>query len=457
MNSRDNIFVKMMDVMSKPFQRKKALKSVEKILLNEEFGAEKTISIIRVLTYGVLFIFSLFLHFTGRGYGFQTTVLPFMSVFVLTALVVAKVFIMSGSRTLVYKVFFSQFKYVVILYDITIVTVILAVNFHNPQFFELFKAFAGGWGPVLIYMVIGSALMVINIFRYSFGSSIYTALLMALSYLIISGVSPRGLSLEAVLNAVGMQHLVLAGALLVLIVFTTFISMRVKRMIYRSIEQEKLERFLPEVVVNELVKGEKELSLKGQHKRVTILFSDIRSFTTMSEQLTPEEVISFLNEYLRFMIDTIFKYNGTLDKIMGDGIMAIYGSPFLNEEDESREVREGAGNAVKSAIEMNERLRQFNMARAARGKEPIKIGVGIHTGYAILGNIGTEKRMEFTAIGDTVNTASRIEGLTKQLNSSILISKETKNELDSTIDVRKKGRFLLKGKSKAIEIYNVSC
>lgn len=454
-NSVNRFLEDMMDFFSRPIHRKRALSSVEKILLTEEFGAEKSINIITVAIYFLLFLLSLFLHFTGRGFGFKTTVLPFLVVSLLTSMVLIKVYVLGGNKKLLYKVYFSQFKYMIIFYHIIIISVILMVNFRNVEFREFFFSFAGPWGLTLLYMVVASALMIINIFRYSIASSIYTAVLLVFSNFVISGVTPEGVSLRVALNALGVEHLVFIVALAVLVVFTAFITVRVKRMLYRSIEQEKLERFLPEIVVNELVRGDKELSLKGQHKRVTILFSDIRGFTTMSEQLEPQEVISFLNEYLRFMIDTIFKYKGTLDKIMGDGIMAIYGSPFLTVEDEREEVRDGALNAVLSAIEMNEKLKVFNMARVARGKEPIRIGVGIHTGYVTLGNIGTEKRMEFTAIGDTVNTASRIESLTKKVNSSILISKATKDELDSSILTEKKGRFLLKGKTKAIELYNV--
>lgn len=454
-NSISRFLENTMDFFSKPIHRKKALSSVEKILLTEEFGAEKSINIITVSIYGLLFLVSLFLHFTGRGFGFKTTVLPFMVVSLLTLMVMLKVYVLGGNKNLLYKVYFSQFKYMIILYHLIIISAIMMVNFLNADFREFFYSFAGPWGLTLLYMVVASALMIINIFRYSIASSIYTALLLVLSNLIISGVTPEGFRWGAIPAALGFQHLAFIIALTVLAVFTAFITVRVKRMLYRSIEQEKLERFLPEIVVNELVKGNRELSLKGQHKRVTILFSDIRGFTTMSEQLEPQEVIAFLNDYLHFMIETIFKYKGTLDKIMGDGIMAIYGSPFLTVEDEAREVQEGALNAVRSAIEMNEKLKTFNMARVARGEQPIRIGVGIHTGYATLGNIGTEKRMEFTAIGDTVNTASRIESLTKKLNSSILISKATRDELDSSIQTEKKGRFLLKGKTKAIELYHV--
>jgi adenylate cyclase len=160
------------------------------------------------------------------------------------------------------------------------------------------------------------------------------------------------------------------------------------------------KKYVSKQIVDQLLENDEMLNLGGQEQEATILFSDIRGFTSMSETMAPNEVVETLNDYFNLMIEIIFKYNGTLDKIIGDALMVIYGAPNSTEQDTE--------NAVLTAIEMQEKLIQFNQDRIINLKQPIKIGIGINRGKVISGNIGSKQQMNFTVIGDSVNLASRL-------------------------------------------------
>ncbi|HAG84839.1 MAG TPA: adenylate/guanylate cyclase domain-containing protein [Cyanobacteria bacterium UBA12227] len=205
-------------------------------------------------------------------------------------------------------------------------------------------------------------------------------------------------------------------------------------------------RYMTQEVAEELLKLG-EAKMVGDRKEVSVLFSDIRSYTTLTEKLQAEEVVSMLNEYFESMVEAIFKYKGTLDKYIGDAIMAVFGSPLP--------LADHAWRAVQTSVEMRYRLNDFNARRRACNKEEIKIGIGINSDTVISGNIGSTKRMEFTAIGDGVNLGSRLEGASKTYGCDIIISEYTFEPCKDLIWYRELDCIRVKGKNQPVKIYEV--
>jgi adenylate cyclase len=206
------------------------------------------------------------------------------------------------------------------------------------------------------------------------------------------------------------------------------------------------DKFHGTAVTEELLKN--EIGLGGKRKEVTVFFSDIRGFTDFSEGHTPEEVVSMLNEYFEVMVHIINKHGGVVDKFIGDAIMAIWGVPHKTYDD--------ATNAVMACLDMRLALNQLNQERIERGLTPIKIGMGLHSGDVISGQIGSSERMEFTVIGDVVNTASRIEAATKSFGTDLLLSKEVLDKISVDFITEKAGDAKVQGKSENLVLYKVN-
>ncbi|MDR2539610.1 MAG: adenylate/guanylate cyclase domain-containing protein [Chlamydiales bacterium] len=203
-------------------------------------------------------------------------------------------------------------------------------------------------------------------------------------------------------------------------------------------------RYVSDHVLQKILSSTKPTKLEGERRKITVLFSDIRQFTHLSEILPPEQVVALLNEYFKIMLDIIFEHKGTLDKFIGDGLMVEFGAP-LDDEAQER-------NAVITAIAMQEALEKLN----ATWKQPnIQVGIGIHTGLAIVGNVGSEKRMDYTAIGDTVNIASRLEQMTKFTRKSILISEDTYQAIKEEFSAENLGPITLTGRQESIQVYAI--
>lgn len=185
----------------------------------------------------------------------------------------------------------------------------------------------------------------------------------------------------------------------------------------------------------------------GKSITATILFSDIRGFTTLTEELGAQGTVALLNEYFTLMVDCIQKEGGILDKFIGDAIMAAFGIPLAHDDDEDR--------AVRAAIGMVNKLREWNRERVGQGKKPVRIGIGLNTDSIVSGNIGSPKRTDYTVIGDGVNLASRLESACKQYSASILISENTYSKLKGTYRIRKVDRVVVKGKTEPVCIYEV--
>ena len=214
-------------------------------------------------------------------------------------------------------------------------------------------------------------------------------------------------------------------------------------------EQSKIKntfkRYVSKSVVDQLLDDDQKLNLGGEERDVTVLFSDIRGFTAMSEKMKPKEVVSTLNSYFSEMIDIIFKFDGTLDKIVGDELMVVFGAPIARDNDAER--------AVQTAIGMVESLKKFNDKRVKKGKVPINAGIGINKGKVISGNIGSKDQMDYTVIGDTVNLGARLCSFAGPLK--IIVSKSVKDEIGDNYKTRKLEPIKVKGKRKPVEIFKV--
>jgi class 3 adenylate cyclase len=209
--------------------------------------------------------------------------------------------------------------------------------------------------------------------------------------------------------------------------------------------KEIFGRYIATQVSEKILHG--QANLGGESRRVSILFSDIRNFTGMSEQMTPQQVVTFLNDYFSEMVDAVFEQNGILDKFLGDGLMAIFGA-FGDEEDHPR-------RSVMAALRMQALLAKINGERAVTGRAPIAIGIGIHTADVILGNIGSRKRLEYTVVGDGVNTSSRLQGMNKEFGTTILISETTYEAVKDEFECRPMPDARLRGKVRELKLYEV--
>jgi adenylate cyclase len=207
-----------------------------------------------------------------------------------------------------------------------------------------------------------------------------------------------------------------------------------------------MSRYMDPRLADQLLAGGTE-ALGGKSVLATVLFSDVRNFTGISEELGPQATISLLNEYFTAMVEVIQNQGGMLDKFVGDAIMAVFGLPIAHEDDEDR--------AVRAAIGMITELRRFNADRIANGKKPIDIGIGLNTDTVVSGNLGSPKRMDYTIIGDGVNLASRLESACKQYSTHILVSENTYKKLHGTYRIREVDHVIVKGKHEPAAIYEV--
>jgi adenylate cyclase len=221
-----------------------------------------------------------------------------------------------------------------------------------------------------------------------------------------------------------------------------FVEGREKRQV-----KQLFSRFVPRDVFAQLMAHPENAALGGTRRTMTVLFSDVRGFTALSERSSPEEVVAQLNEYFTRMVDVLFAHRGTLDKFVGDMVMGLFGAPLEDPQH--------ADHAVEAALAMTVELDRLNRDWAAAGRPVLDIGIGISTGEMVAGNIGSDTIMSYTVIGDTVNLGARLESLNKDYGTRVIISDGTRAALRGDYDVRPLGEVVVKGKSRPVAIYEV--
>ncbi len=293
------------------------------------------------------------------------------------------------------------------------------------------------WQDLFIIIFL-SILTFTIITRFSVFKSIALLILTAFIYFVIAAIGYRFNFAMNIITPLGIQLI-------------TMIFAYSYRFILEGKTKEKIKqamgKYLSQDIMKNVVKNIDDIKLGGKRANVTVLFADIRGFTSMSEKMTAEEVSMILNEYFTEIEPIITKYNGVINKFIGDAVMAIFGEPI---QDLNHPV-----NAVKCAYEMLKKVEELQDKWLFEGKPKIEIGIGINTGDAFVGNIGSEKRLEYTVIGDTVNLASRIESYNKVYRTNFLISSSTYSYVSNIADVIKISEVTIRGKAKKMDIYEV--
>jgi adenylate cyclase len=218
-----------------------------------------------------------------------------------------------------------------------------------------------------------------------------------------------------------------------------------ERLAREEVARANYSRFLPEYVVRQMLENPESFKLGGVNQTITILFADIRGFTRISEHSPPEKIVSLLNRYFSAMTDIIFAHGGTLDKYLGDGLMALFGAPTATPED--------ASNALNAAVAMQRRVLSINLELHNEGIPEIGVGMGLHTGEVTVGYIGSERRSEYTAIGDAVNTASRLESNSQ--GGQILISDATAKAAHSRYKLEPREAIMVKNRQQPVALWEV--
>ncbi|MCX8058044.1 MAG: adenylate/guanylate cyclase domain-containing protein [Spirochaetes bacterium] len=301
----------------------------------------------------------------------------------------------------------------------------------NQKFFKFFN-----WFFIFLVIVLVSAFLSFYFYKLPIIKTYILAILFLFFYTLFAYIA-------------FIYYLIVPYSGIIIQVLTLLISI----IVYRILTEEKEKRFIratfsnfvSKVVVDELLKHPEKIKLGGENKEITVLFSDIRGFTSRSEQMKPEEVVDLLNKYLSRMTEIIFKFHGTLDKYIGDAIMAFWGAPIPQEDH--------ALLACCTALEMTKELEKLN--NELPEDLNLDIGIGINTGYAIVGNMGSSSRMDYTLIGDTVNTGSRLEGVNKFYKTRIIISEYTYEKVKDFFYIRLIDKITAKGKTIPIKIYEI--
>ena len=241
-----------------------------------------------------------------------------------------------------------------------------------------------------------------------------------------------------------ISYLLIASVFSIIVINTRFY---ISEMGQKAMIREMFGQYLSPKVVENLVDDPRKIQLGGEEREMTAFFSDIQGFSSISERLTPTELVQLLNDYLTDMCDIILGAEGTVDKFEGDSIMAFWGAPTRQADHAKR--------ACFAAIEMNDRLIELRVRALQKGVTPLVVRMGVNTGTMVVGNMGSKQRMNYTIMGDAVNLASRLEGANKAYGSGMMISESTYRSCEADIDVRELDRITVVGKSEPVTVYQL--
>ena len=303
--------------------------------------------------------------------------------------------------------------------------------------------------PSLIYFVF----IMLSTLRLDFWLSLFTGIVAAAEYLILAALylSPNP-SLDPMMTAFP-SHLSKAGIYILTGLVSGFVAIQIKRQFTNSLkvleERNKIVSMFGQHVspsVAEKLLAQPDLELDGETRHVCVMFLDIRDFTAFAEKKNPEEVMRYLNALFEFMIDSVNRHDGIINKFLGDGFMAVFGAPISSHDD----VR----NAVRASLEILEKVDAMNDSKVI---PPTRVGIGLHAGEAVTGNVGSTLRKEYTVIGDVVNLASRIEQLNKQFSSRLLVSDAVWNVIrEETKEAALLGDVHVKGHDALVQVYKLA-
>jgi adenylate cyclase len=338
-------------------------------------------------------------------------------------------------------------RYIVAFVEISLPTLLIFIISHVVSIHALYLP------PVFLYFII----IALSALSLNFRLCLFTGVIAALEYILlawylINFTETHGDFYNLPPISMFIVHLVKSLMILTTGVITGVITNKLKKVFlksFQSISEKKhimsmFGQHVSPAVMEKLL--HQKNSTEGEVQNVCVMFLDIRNFTTFSESRTPQEVVAYLNSLFDFMIDIVNRNHGIINKFLGDGFMAVFGAPFSNGFD--------CRNAVKASKEI---IQKLNEEIDAGNILPTTVGIGLHTGKAVTGNIGSSQRKEYTIIGDVVNLASRIESLNKQFNSQFLISDTVKEALgDAGNEAQSLGKVTIKGRAEPVEIFKLA-
>jgi class 3 adenylate cyclase len=397
----------------------------EKLRQSQETRNEIIINYIQMTIFAIVFLGNVATHFSSAApYRASARLLAFMAAALLSRLAIF--FYLRSNPP--YK---RARKYVMATLDLavyTMVPIMLGAQGAYPWLFLSVRV-------ICTYAM----LVALSGLRYSTRVVIYTGLMtLLLNTAIFALLAPVGFRWPTAL--LGFLTI---GCVTVCTAYNVASLIRIHR---DAAAKESLARFLPPELVEQVMNEPELLQRKTERRTATVIFTDIRGFTRFSEKLSPEQVVEFLNEFLEEMTGAIMDHNGMLDKYIGDAVMGVFGVPFHADDHALR--------ALRSAMDMRTRLDRLNVDLKAKGLPELSIGIGLHTGELLIGSIGSTRRLDYTVIGDTVNVASRIEGMTRSYPVEILVSEATREAINSQVALYRIATVQVKNRVEPLTLWS---